>query len=97
MLAAFSVLITWLTTIYAVTEYASKIGSDMSDFGDYFQVALITFDATVILFGLGLFATAGVICLIILTFFPKFRKLPAAHILWVLFIISGVVLAKIFS
>ena len=97
LLAAFSVLLTWLATIYAVAEYVEKTGSDISELGGYSKVAATTLDGTAIIFGLGVYIVAGLLCLIVLSIFKGLRASPFAQVIWALLIFLGVALAKILS
>jgi hypothetical protein len=91
------VFLTWLTTIYAVTEYVKKTGADISELGGYSKVAATTIDSTVIIFGLGVYVVAGLLCLLFLSVFKGLRVSPFAQAIWALLIFLGVALAKVFS
>jgi len=95
-LVILSVISTWIVTIYAVSQYALKTGSDLSKMGGLPKVALTTFDVTVIVFGLGVFLAAGIACLIILSVYKPFRASPKVQYLWCGFIFLGVCLAYVF-
>jgi len=95
-LALFSIISTWVLTIYAVTQYVLKTGSDLSQVGGLHRVAITTFDVTVIVFGLGVFLAAGVVCLIILSVHKPFRTSPKVQYIWGGLILLGVFLAYVF-
>lgn len=97
LLATFSVLLTWVATIYAVAEYVQKTGSNISELGGLSQVAINTFDSTVIIFGFGVFIVSGIGCLILLSIFNGLRVFPVAQAVWASLTLLGVVLAKVFS
>lgn len=97
LLAAFSVLLTWLATISAVAEYVEKAGSEISELGGYSEIAATAFDGTTIIFGLGVYVVAGLLCLMILSVFKGLRASPLAQVIWTLLIFLGAGLAKAFS
>ena len=97
LLSIFSVFLTWVAIIYAVIQYVHKTGNEISEFGGLSQVALTSFDATVLIFGLGVFCIAGLGCFILLSIFKPLRVLPLVQVVWALLIVLGVALAKVFS
>lgn len=93
LFAVLSILLTWMLTIYAVIEYIDKVGSDISQMGGLTRVALTTLDATVIVFGLGIYLVAGLVCVILLSIQKRLRAAPVVQCIWGLFIFIGLGLA----
>jgi hypothetical protein len=96
LLAVFSILLTWGFTIYAVNDYIQKTSNENSKSGSLTEIAVATFDAKVMVFGLGAYLVAGIACFILLSLQKRFRVAPTVQCIWGLFILFGVIAAYVF-
>lgn len=92
-LAAFSLLVTWLSTYQHMIEYLEAQGENIEVVGRT-NVLWVTLDGTVIIFSLLVLVAAGILPIISVLIKPTPTIAKVAQIVWVVLIVGLLYIAK---